>query len=96
MISHFDSNFLFNNFDEIQSLGTCQFCSSQMDHNMASHFWFAQNRNLRGVATSKNYGLQDLAFPWHTRHTLVSLLRILPLPQCFLIASQAPSWNLII
>lgn len=37
MISHFDLNFLFINFSEIQFSGTCQFCSSQADHNMGSH-----------------------------------------------------------
>lgn len=37
MISHFDLNFLFINFGEIQFSGTCQFCSSQADHNMGSH-----------------------------------------------------------
>lgn len=65
MISHFDLNFLFNNFDEIPFVGTCQFCSSQMDHNMASRFWFAQNINLRSLAIPKTHGLQDLAFPAH-------------------------------
>lgn len=69
MISHFDLNFLLNNFDEIQSLGTHQFCSSQMDHNMASRFWFAQNINLRSVAIPKPHGLQDLAFPAYQAHS---------------------------
>lgn len=69
MISHFDLNFLLNNFDEVQSLGTRQFCSSQMDHNMASRFWFAQNINLKSVAIPKPHGLQDLAFPAHQAHS---------------------------
>lgn len=69
MISHFDSNFLFNNFDEIQFSGACQFCCSQVDHNMESRFLFAQNINLRSLPILKNHGLQDLVFPAHQAHS---------------------------
>lgn len=83
MISHFDLNFIFNNSDEIQSLGTCQFCSSQMDHNMASCFWFAQNINLRSVAIPKTHGLQDFAFPAHSNFTVENSATTTMLFNCF-------------
>lgn len=69
MISCFDLNFLFNNFDEIQFSDACQFCSSQVDHNMGSRFLFPQNRNLRSLAVLKNHGLQDSVFPAHPAYS---------------------------
>lgn len=69
MISHFDLNFIFNNFDEIQFSGTCQFCRSQVDHNVGLCFLFAQNIKLRSLAVLKNHRLQDLVFPAHQAHS---------------------------
>lgn len=68
MISHFDLNFPFNNFDD---LGTCQFCSSPVDHNMGSRFLFAQNINLRSLAVLKKHGLQDLVFLARQAHSSI-------------------------
>lgn len=95
MISYFDLNFLFNNFAEIQFLGTCQFCGSQVDHNMGSCFLFAQNINLRSLAVLKNHGLQDLVFPAHQAHssfTVEKSATTTMLFNCFLSSLMEPHY----
>lgn len=92
MISHFHLNFLFNNFDEIQFSGTCQLCSSQVDHNMGSCFLFAQNRNLRCLAVLKN---QDLVFPApraHASFTIGNSATTTMLFNCFLSSFMEPHY----
>lgn len=63
MISHFDLNFLFIDFGEIQFSDSCQFCSSQADLNMGSHISCFLTTKHRKSDHPEKAGIAGLGFP---------------------------------